>query len=369
MAERDRRWKGTNHRDGRTGFRVLDDEYVIYTSMAGEIRGARLDPETMEVGRSVALVTGVRREPYMGVGQFDASDAGTLVYVPGVNAGVGQLVEKQVSQEPSPLSVDPAEFLRFDISPGGDYLAVVLEGVVQEELHVFDLAGGPGQLMLEAFSISEPLWTPDGDSVVVSVEDAGRRVAIVAGSRTGGGALDTIVTDVQVGPLSYHPSSLVVGHDPPRVISIDRSVDPVRVDTLMTDAYFPVLADDGRWLAYQPDGEGSIMLTRLPELDLRIPVADGFEPQWTSSEELLFWTFEEGFFRVSVDTEGEVRVGRPRPWFVDRQFLDTPGQSYTLSGDGTAVYVRGLHPREGSYLRVIPNWVEQMKREVDAASR
>ncbi|NIR37834.1 MAG: hypothetical protein GWN71_19825, partial [Gammaproteobacteria bacterium] len=42
-------------------FRLVDDEYLVYVSIEGELRAARWYGVDRPVGRSVALISGVRR--------------------------------------------------------------------------------------------------------------------------------------------------------------------------------------------------------------------------------------------------------------------------------------------------------------------
>ncbi len=58
----------------------------------------------------------------------------------------------------------------------------------------------------------------------------------------------------------------------------------------------------------------------------------------------------------------ETQLGDPR-------WVDTPGQSFTITPNGGIVYVQGPEQKPATFLRVIPNWVDQMKRAVDEANR
>lgn len=91
----------------------------------------------------------------------------------------------------------------------------------------------------------------------------------------------------------------------------------------------------GEWLA-----DGRLMLMDL----------DGLRVRW---------------FEVDPSTG---RPGTPEPWFTDVRFADTPGESFISAGDRTIIYKQS--PSEAAnHLRVIPGWVEQMKRAVDEADR
>ncbi len=124
-----------------------------------------------------------------------------------------------------------------------------------------------------------------------------------------------------------------------------------------------------RSAASRPSGVARVMLTPFPAMDPRISVANGVESQWLNSTELVCWKFGTTFFRVEINTGPDGGIGEPREWFSDPRFVDTPGQSYTISPAGGVVYLQGPEQQTAAYLRVIPNWVEQMKRAVDEANQ
>ena len=134
-------------------FRIVDGKYVVYLSVDGELRAARLDRESLEIGRPVTLVTGIRREAVASVGQYDIASNGTLTYVLGDNAAVGRLMTvhpRSSAPQPIPLLADPAAFLRFTLSPDERRLAVVVQTRDGQELRIHDLAEGRSHTWLRA---------------------------------------------------------------------------------------------------------------------------------------------------------------------------------------------------------------------------
>ena len=98
--------------------------------------------------------------------------SGTLVYAPGANAEVGRLVKVSVVDgmtETLPLPMEPAAFLRFDLSPDGRTLAAVVRGVGEYELRIYDMGTGQYAVWQRGLYIGEPLWDPDGDLLLVFV--------------------------------------------------------------------------------------------------------------------------------------------------------------------------------------------------------
>ena len=73
--------------------------------------------------------------------------------------------------------------------------------------------------------------------------------------------------------------------------------------------------------------------------------------------------------RVTVDATASPPV-RNHGWWADApQFRDTNGPSFAMAHGGGVIYLRGAVGRPVSYLRVVPQWVDRMKRAVDAANR
>ena len=58
-----------------------------------------------------------------------------------------------------------------------------------------------------------------------------------------------------------------------------------------------------------------------------------------------------------------------RLWFRDLRFSDTQQRSHQLAPDGGLIYLQGGGQSTATYLRVIPDWVNQMTRAVDRANR
>ncbi len=361
-------------------FRLIDDRYLIYMSVGGDLRGATFDPETYAIGRSVTLVTGIRREAYTGAGQYDVAASGTLVYAEGPNASVGRLV-RAVAGEVTPLPIEPAYFLRFDNSRDGRRLAAVVEGVREQELRVYDLVSGRSRVWLRNPWVSEPLWTPDGDRLLVTVGQYGYVEWVTVMGSPEGTRLDTLFRPTagqQFGPdfLTYRADSQVVGYlwgQPVHTIVANLTANPPTLDTIAVNSVFGAVSPDGRWLAHQPGGLQQIFLSPYARTDQRFLVASSEgvfgEPQWLSANELVYWECCTDWYRVRVNAAAGNPAGQPALWHTDQRFVDTPGQSYMLTPGGGLVYMQAPERKPVTYLRVIPNWVAQMKRTVHQANR
>ena len=121
------------------------------------------------------------------------------------------------------------------------------------------------------------------------------------------------------------------------------------------------------------------MLFRSPRTGERYQVAKGLilNPQWISPSEFIvenllgFGTTNEriDFERVTIKTTAN-RVSFDRDYVLSAlRMIETPGESYTLTPDGRIVYSQAPPVEDARFFRVVPNWVEQMKRAVDEVNR
>jgi DNA-binding beta-propeller fold protein YncE len=362
-----------------TQFRLLGGRYLLYMSVEGDLRAVPFDPRTRRVGRAATVLKGVRREAYTGAGQYDVAANGTLVYVGGANASVGRFVAVDRDGKLTTLGVEPASFLRFDLTRDGRKLAAVVDGVREQELRIYDLTGGPQQVWLRHGVIGEPLWTPDSERLLVAYGDVDTRTyTTVLGSPDLTARPETVFEGTLAPPefVTYRSDSLVVGYlfDPgSSTLIANLAADPPTLDSVLTNAVFSTLSPDGRWLAYQPPDLSQLLVSPYPDLDRRYLVlasgTGGGEPQWLADGTLVYWECCYAWYRVRIGSSPAGPVGRPELWYRDPNFSDTPGQSYTLTGDGRLVYVRGPERTPATYIRVVPHWIEQMKRIVDEANR
>ncbi len=356
-------------------FRLVDDAYLLYMSMDGDLRAVPFDPESLETGRPVTLIPGIRRQSYTGIGQFGVSADGTLAFAFGANGDVGRLVSWTEGGQPIPLVNEPAMFLRYDISPDGRQLAAVVERPNGQELRRYDLSSGQWDVWHRAGHINEPRWLSSDRLLASSADIEGKQWIMIAGSPTAMAPPDTLlVGEGYTGPepFSASRSGDIIATDwvENRIVRVRLSDEPVTVEPLVDDGVFGVLSKDERWLTFVTPGAAVVLVSPYPSLDRREQIArDVSEPQWLSPTELVFWEQGGTFYRATIDPASGRLVGSPTVWHQDSRFSDTPGHSFTLTADGDLVYVQEPEQRPAAYLRVIPNWVEHMKRVVDEANR
>jgi serine/threonine-protein kinase len=350
-------------------FRLIDDRYLVYLSMSGDLLAAPVNLATRRVGRSVRLATGLGRRAYSGAGTYAISRSGTLVYAQGVNHALGHLVAAD-GKSLDTLPVGRDAFLRFAVSPDRRRLAAVVAGLEGEELRVYDLRKGDYIMWARHPTIRQPVWSPRGDRLFYSHGDS---IRVGSPDRSGAPALVASMIGSLEGFTWMPDDRVVVGRwDDFHVLSLNLARTPVTVDTLAAEASFPRMSPDGRWLSYNDVGITTLWLEPFPATGQRYQVATGSieDAQWISPTE--FAVFEgsgPAIDRWEMDLSGATPAFNRRRWTVMPEFVETAGQSFTLSPDGRVVYVRGSPERPVWYLRVVPNWVNRMKRAVDEANK
>ena len=356
------------------GFRIVDDHYVVYVGVDGDIRAAPYDRKNDLIGRSISLVNGIKTDA-AGAGQMDLTSGGMLAFVPGASTSEVQMVELKPGQQPKPLGIERAHFQRFDVTRDGRRMAAVVITPEGHELRIYDLQTGQRQTWIKAEYIGGPFWNSRGDKILVRVWN-GRRAAILLGSPSAETAPDTLfaanaLADVQE-PTDYHDDTSVLARPAnasAAATRIDLTKHPLRFDSILPGAVFMAISPDGKRLVWQSQLTGQLNLTAFPpESRQQLVAVGGVEPLWLSSTELLYRTGVTWNLVHVNATTGEL-AGSPTRWGFDPRFLDTPGWSNRPSWDGGIVYVQSPDVADARFLRFIPDFVARMKTAVDKANR
>ncbi|HEU5050945.1 MAG TPA: protein kinase [Gemmatimonadales bacterium] len=353
-----------------SAFRIVQGAFLVYIA-DGDLRAAAYDRTRHLAGRPVTLVSGIRRES-VGAAQFDLTADGALVYAPGADAAVGRIVRLRPGSAPEPLPLDSAEFQRFDLSRDRRWLAVVVVTAGGQEVRIHDLRDGQRINWLRAEHIRHALWSPDGERLIVGLRDS-TRWSILSGIPSTGMAPDTLYSsglDGAFDPVDYRASDAVVAMNWATFAAVlfDPGADQVRFDTMATNARFATLSPDRTRMMYTEEG-GRLVVASYPRGGRRWQVtADGAEPLWMSGTEILFRRGVTWYLARLDPATGEP-LGAPTLWGRDPRFSDTAGWSNRPSHDGGIIYLQGPAQVSSSYLRVIPDWVAQMKSAVGAVSR
>jgi hypothetical protein len=353
-----------------TQFRLIDGRYVAYLSLSGDLMAAPVDVETGRVGRAVRFASGIGRQAYSGAGSWAVAANGTLVYAPGPNRPEGHMVRVQGGRMDT-LPVGVAAFLRFRLSPDGRHLAAVVEGREAQELRVYDLATGSSVMWARGREIRQPVWSPTGDRLFYTTQDSAYVGALASAGRARAipgaesfEAFQWLAGDVVVGP----------DWDADLGVTLQLGADgSATIDTLVEGTGFLQVSPDRRWVAYNTPDLHTVWLEPLPRTGDRYLVLRGAgeDPQWLSPTDFVVQRFERPrrLDRFHIVSRPGTPVEGPLPWVMAMRILDTAGESYAVTSDGGVIYAMGAPYTPAGFVRVVPDWVRQMKRAVDEANR
>ena len=349
---------------------MVDERYLVYLSIHGDLRAAPFDVKTFRVGRSVRLENGIARRGDTGIGAYDLTASGTLVYAQGVNHAEGNLVATN-ERSVDTLNVGKAAFRLFSPNPDGTQLAAVVSVDDGEELRVYNLRTGEHFVWSKRSDQTLPIWSARGERLMFAQSGT-----MFVGSPDQSTRPESVYYQPGVPEaLEWDADDRVVFENwvGNRIFSLDLKSTPPAVVELAQGVLYPSLSPDRRWISYaKSDG---LWLQPFPANGKRYHVARGdiTSSHWLSPTELTMSVRDStgvmAIDRVTIDFSGPVPAFPRRRWLALPDFVPVIGPSYALTHDGRVVYLRGAPERPVSYLRVIPDWVSKMKRAVDDANR
>jgi serine/threonine-protein kinase len=355
-----------------TAFSLVDGRYLVYLTSNGTLLAARYDVKRHLAYRPVTLLDGMRREA-LGEGQFDIASNGTLVYAPGIDATIGRLVTLHAGGVPQPLPMESGDFQRFDLSHDRRWVAASVQGTESNELRIYDLQNGQHFTWLRGGMIRHPLWSVTGDQLLLAVRDS-TRWTILRGAPSSGLRPDTLARaeydSYSLDPTDYYDDHLALaqGWGGSIVTRFDPGAAHATFDTVLTGARFASVSPSRKLILYQTLEGNEVIVTGFPVPGRRWQLAsEGVEPLWLSGTEILY-RLGIAWYLVRINPETGEPLGPPTFWARDPRFSDTSGWSNRPSRDGGIIYVQGPAENNSTYLRVIPDWVRQMRAAVDSAA-
>jgi serine/threonine-protein kinase len=358
-------------------------------------------PVLQGVRRGFGNVTALTAESAQPTAQFDISDDGSLVYIPGP-ASLSSLQQELVLTDRNGVIVSlklpagPYQFPR--VSPDGKRIAFESnDGKEDANVSVYDLAGGalPQRLTFNGRN-RFPLWSRDGQSIVFQSDREGD-LGIFRQRIDGGSGSAERITTAEAGtshmPESWSPSgdTLLFNVTKGSEVTLEalslrdkkRNAFPGVRSTGFPNAVF---SPDGRWVVYSSRGTGqprsALFVEPFPPTGAKYQVTSGISdahfPVWSpDGNELLFVDASRpangrvGFVVVTVGSRpGQFSepTNIPRPFYVTAPGIGR-SRTYDIMPDGQrflGVIEEGLTGPSAvaGQIQVVLNWTEELKQRV-----
>jgi serine/threonine-protein kinase len=313
---------------------------------AGTLYTVALDPQRGEVrGDPHPLVPGVSMESFFVQVHAASSTNAVLAYVPGSERARGRLAWVDEGGRTELVPSPPMTFGVVSISPDGRRIAAHVADVT-DYIWVYDVERREGRRLPAGERRGWPLWSRDGRSIAFRAWQDGSNSSKVVSQRLDGGTVQELVAagGAVPYPYSWSPDGSVLAIN---LIS-ERGISYVKTGSAPQPAHkgeysglMPTFSPDGRWVAYGSveTGQTEIFVRSYPDGQIvrQVSTSGGLEPVWCQSGE-LFYRNGNRWFSVRIRTAPDLQWDAPRLRF-ETDFIDTPGRSYDVSGDGKRLLV------------------------------
>ena len=360
--------------------------YLFYLTLDGALSARPFDVDRLGfTGDPTVVESDVRVETFAGVGQFDISNTGNLVYQSGGGGASDQIV--RVDRDGTGRPIDPnwrGGFETLAISPDGTKLAVTVAGANGSHIWVKELDTGPAQpLTFEGSANTRGTWNPDGRTIVFLQENQ-----MIARVRADGGAPPQLLLGAdRLAWESFWSDDgawLVMrvggtGTGTRDIHALRPGTDSVPRPIIASpaDEYGPALSPDGHWLAYVSNetGREEVFVRPFPDADrakIRVTVDGGSEPRWAHSGRELFLRNARGEMVVhSVDPEAAmVNIG-PAEVLFDASIYQSDNfhVSYDVTQDDQQFMLIATADDSGGDVILVIDWLEEVKAKVRQTHR
>ncbi len=315
---------------------------LLYTTRGGELLSARFDAGTRRLAGAPIVVADRLRATLLGPVDFAVSTTGSLAYV--VDDASEQRELAWVARDGSVRAVDPSWRGAFGgpaISPDGTRLAVTVREADAADIWVQRTDGGPRTRVTVGNTVSQSAaWTPDGRSLTYIVSEGGGTTTGDIWSRRADGAEGPrrlLKSPRQISEQVWSPAGnrLIVRTTTGTAGAGDiLAFEPAR-ETTLTDVvasrhseYSPTLSPDGRWMAYTSNETGNTEIYVVPfpvpgSAKWQVSTRRGYAPLWSRrGGELFYVDGDANLVAVQVTTAPVFSLGRSTVLFSAADFVN-----------------------------------------------
>jgi serine/threonine-protein kinase len=381
-------------RGGASGryFETADGSgYLVYVNNS-TLFAVPFDLATLETrGDAVPIVNDIASEDLSGVGQFDVSLTGTLIYRrdTGRGSALNTLHWVDAKGGTAPLPAVPASVLGPRVSPDGTRVALFTVGRQGTDVVIYDPQRDVTTRVTSGNQDSWPNWSADGRHVVF------RRTGGLFQARADGARQPHVLVPVNAGfgsgsftrdgrRLAY--TSTATGTQQIWTVPIEDRGGELHAATpepFLKSQFIdsePSFSPDGRWLAYQSNESGTeeVYVRPFPPPATGqgsrwlVSNTGGTAPRWSQNGRELVYRSGDQIMAVSYIVSGDAFVAdKPRVWIAALGGAPTINLAsvWDLAPDGGRVLV--VRPAESAgaakaehHVVFLQNFFDELRRRV-----
>jgi Tol biopolymer transport system component len=366
--------------------RYVSTGHLLYGSGDQALMAVPFDLEALETtGQQIPVIPDLRVSN-SGIGVFDVTSTGTLIYAVGgedqSQAGL-MWIDMDGAEREIPMSLPPESPRSPRVSPDGSRLAYQSDG----HIWLYDLETETNSQLTFVGRNESPMWSADGDYVYFLSEREGTEGLDGFRRATDGAtAAEQVWTGSgEVGLTSISPDGrwLVVtvrkgnGAFDLNLALVDLTADPVTVQEYPPPAwgeYEGAISPNGRWMAYtSTEIEGtiqSVFVRGFPEPAGRYRVSQGTnaaEPIWAPTGDALYFAdFSAEVMGVDVVSDAPFSFRGPNGLGFPFRFggNDATNIAFTIHPDGDRfVAIAGSGAGAGDIF-LVTDWFEELRERM-----
>jgi serine/threonine-protein kinase len=361
--------------------RYVPTGHLLYVHQ-GRLLALRFDPGRMQTtGIPVPILEDIAGNAATAGGQFDFSDDGTLVYLPGGDSTMHSLIWLDAAGHQDSLMTGGPSVLVPRLSPDGTRLAMIANG----DINVYDIRrGAVARVTFTGTVGGSAAWTPDGKYFAFAGGPSG-----IWWTRSDGSSQPQLLTETHghAFPGSFSPDGKLLAYDEEggggrriRIVPLDLS-DPDHPKPGTSETFAesgveqtePAFSPDGRWIAYTSvdSGPRHVYVRPYPPNaggKWQVSTVQGNFPRWSRTQPYLYYVGGDNRIQaVDYTVSGGVFIpDKPRPW------ASTPIQStgtypsYDIAPDGKRFVVFPLSEASGGTVHVtfLLHFFDELKRRL-----
>jgi hypothetical protein len=351
------------------GGRYLPTGHLLF-GRNGDLYAAPFDLHSgVKTGNAVRVVEDVAMEALFGYVQATTSASGLLAYAHGGDFAIGRIywVDRDGNTEALPIAA--AAYNYFDLSPDDGKLALHVTDV-EDYVLIHDFDTGAGRKLVADGAAGWPIWSPDGDRLLISRQVA-EAFALGSTAVDASGTFEEMVRyDARTATFTFwtKQGAQLFGVWEQGMSSASAATGTIETIVDEGKAWGAEASPDGRWIVYSSyiTGKAEVRVRSFPDggIDRQLSQGGGMEPVWCRDCEEVFYRKGNRWYSSPVDLEAKFPiVGPPRLVFEAPGFVDTAGRSYDVSRDGQRMLImRAVNPPDRTRLHLVHNWFSELEQ-------